>query len=240
MDGKKILVIDDDINLLQSIKFTFLRAGVTIFTAIDGREGLQRFFAVRPELVILDVRLPDIDGWDICRQIRLLSSVPIIMLTTLSRDEEIIRGLDYGADDFVTKPFSRDVLLARARALLRRAEPQAESESPTGYSDDHLVINLTKRQVTVQQEPVQLTATEFRLLAYLLQNAGQVLPYRTILDKVWGWEYQESIDYVHVYLSHLRRKIEPDPRNPKYLLTERGVGYRFERQDEANRTLKVP
>jgi DNA-binding response OmpR family regulator len=230
MEGKKILVIDDDINLLQSIRFTFLRAGVEIVTAIDGREGLQRFFSFRPELVILDVRLPDIDGWDICRQIRLLSSVPIIMLTTLSRDEEIIRGLDYGADDFVTKPFSRDVLLARARALLRRAEPQTESDTSQGYSDDHLVINLAKRQVT---------ATEFRLLACLLQNAGQVLPYRTILDKVWGWEYQESIDYVHVYLSHLRRKIEVDPRNPKYLLTERGVGYRFEKQNGSDNNLKI-
>jgi DNA-binding response OmpR family regulator len=152
------------------------------------------------------------------------------MLTTLNKDEEIIRGLDYGADDFVSKPFSRDVVLARARALLRRTEAPFELDGQATYSDDYLVVNLEKRRVLVRGESVQLTATEFRLLSYLLQNAGQVLTYRTILDKVWGWEYQDSVDYVHVYLSHLRRKIEEDPRNPKYLQTERGVGYRFEKQ----------
>jgi DNA-binding response OmpR family regulator len=120
MEEKKILVIDDDVNLLQSIKFTFMRAGAEVVTAMDGREGLHRFYEERPDLVILDVRMPDIDGWETCRQIRIFSNVPIIMLTTMNKDEDIIRGLDYGADDFVTKPFSRDVLLARARALLRR------------------------------------------------------------------------------------------------------------------------
>jgi DNA-binding response OmpR family regulator len=230
MEEKKILVIDDDVNLLQSIKFTFMRAGAEVVTAMDGREGLHRFYEERPDLVILDVRMPDIDGWETCRQIRIFSNVPIIMLTTMNKDEDIIRGLDYGADDFVTKPFSRDVLLARARALLRRSETPAEGDGQTTYSDDHLLINLAKRRVLVRGEPVQLTATEFRLLSCLLQNAGQVLTYRTILDKVWGWEYQDSVDYVHVYLSHLRRKLEEDPRNPRYLVTERGVGYRFEKR----------
>ncbi|HMN30159.1 MAG TPA: response regulator transcription factor [Caldilineaceae bacterium] len=230
MDGKKILVVDDDINLLQTMKFTFARAGATVLTAMDGREGLHRFYEERPDLVILDVRMPDIDGWETCRQIRLLSNAPIIMLTTLHHDEEIIRGLDIGADDFVTKPFSRDVLLARARALLRRSEAPAEGGQEAIYNDGYLTINLARRRVQVAGEPIQLTATEFRLLAVLLQNAGQVLTYRTILEKVWGWEYYDSVDYVHVYLSHLRRKLERDPRNPHYLLTERGVGYRFEKQ----------
>lgn len=230
MQNKKILVIDDDVNLAQMIKFTFSRAGAHVYTAVDGREGLHRFYDNRPDLVILDVRMPDIDGWETCRQIRMFSNVPIIMLTTLNKDEEIIHGLDYGADDFVSKPFSRDVLLARARALLRRTETPFDTDGRVAYSDNYLVVNLEKRRVLVRGEPVQLTATEFRLLSYLLQNAGQVLTYGTILDKVWGWEYQDSIDYVHVYLSHLRRKIEEDPRNPKYLLTERGVGYRFEKQ----------
>jgi DNA-binding response OmpR family regulator len=230
MEQKKILVIDDDVNLLQSIKFTFVRAGADVVTAVDGREGLHRFYEARPDLVILDVRMPDIDGWETCRQIRLFSHVPIIMLTTLNKDEEVIRGLDYGADDFVTKPFSREVLLARARALLRRTDGPGDLGDQLTYSDDHLYISLEKRRVLVRGEPVQLTATEFRLLAYLLQNAGQVLTHRTILDKVWGWEYQDSVDYVHVYLSHLRRKLEEDPRNPRYLVTERGIGYRFERR----------
>jgi DNA-binding response OmpR family regulator len=230
MENKKILVIDDDVNLSQMIKFTFSRAGALVYTAVDGREGLHRFYEHRPDLVILDVRMPDVDGWETCRQMRMFSNVPVIMLTTLNKDEEIIRGLDCGADDFVSKPFSREVLLARARALLRRTEAPFELDGQVTYSDDYLVVNLEKRRVLVQGQMVQLTATEFRLLSYLLQNAGQVLTYRTILDKVWGWEYQDSVDYVHVYLSHLRRKIEEDPRNPRYLLTERGVGYRFEKR----------
>jgi two-component system KDP operon response regulator KdpE len=230
MQGKKILVIDDDVNLSQMLKFIFIKAGAQVFTAVDGREGLHRFYEERPDLVILDVRMPDVDGWETCQQIRIFSNVPIIMLTTLNRDEEIIRGLDYGADDFVSKPFSREVLLARARALLRRADAPPNDEVNFTYNDDHLVVDLDKRRVLVRGEQIQLTDTEFRLLAYLLQNAGQVLTYETILDKVWGWEYQDSIEYVHVYLSHLRRKIEEDPRNPRYLLTERGVGYRFEKR----------
>lgn len=229
MESKKILIIDDDINLLQSMKLTFARAGAEVQTAVDGRQGLQRFEEQRPDLVILDVRMPGMDGWETCREIRRLSAAPIIMLTTLNRDDEIVRGLDCGADDFVTKPFNRAVLLARVRALLRRTETLVESDSIITYSDGHLAIDVPKRRVWVRGEVVQLTATEFRLLAFLLQRAGQVLTYDTILDHVWGLEYRESVDYVHVYLSHLRRKIEIDPRNPKYLLTERGVGYRFEK-----------
>lgn len=230
MNGKKILIIDDDVNLGQTIKLTFARAGAEVFTAVDGRDGLRQFYENRPDLVILDVRMPDINGWETCRQIRLLSNVPIIMLTTLDNDEDVIRGLDHGADDFVTKPFSRDVLLARARAVLRRSELLAEPEDQFGYNDGYLVIDLRKHRVQVNNQAIQLSSTEFRLLTYLLQNAGQVLTYQNILDKVWGWEYQDSIDYVHVYISHLRRKIEADPRNPKYLLTERGTGYRFEKR----------
>lgn len=227
MHDKKILVVDDDVNLAQMIKFTFTKAGAAVYTASGGHEGLHLFYEQRPDLVILDVRMPDLDGWETCRQIRLFSNVPVIMLTSLNKDEEIIRGLDYGADDFVSKPFSREVLLARARALLRRAEGPSEIDSSTIYIDDYLIVNLEHHRVLAGGQPVQLTATEFRLLTYLLQNAGQVLTYEMILDKVWGWDYQGSIDYVHVYLSHLRRKLEEDPRNPKYLLTERGIGYRF-------------
>lgn len=230
MNGKKILIIDDDVNLGQTIKLTFARVGAEVFTAVDGRDGLRQFYENRPDLVILDVRMPDINGWETCRQIRLLSNVPIIMLTTLDNDEDVIRGLNHGADDFVTKPFSRDVLLARARAVLRRTELSTEPEDQLLYNDSYLLIDLRKHRIEVDGQVVQLSSTEFRLLAYLLQNAGQLLSYQNILDKVWGWEYQNSIDYVHVYVSHLRRKLEADPRNPKYLLTERGIGYRFERR----------
>lgn len=234
MNGKKILIIDDDVNLGQTIKLTFVRAGAEVYTAVDGRDGLRQFYEYRPDLIILDIRMPDINGWETCRQIRLLSNVPIIMLTTLDNDEDVIRALDYGADDFVTKPFSRDVLLARARAVLRRTELFAGSEAQSVYNDGYLLIDLRKHRVLVNGQAAQLSSTEFRLLAYLFQHAGQVLTYQNILDKVWGWEYQDSIDYVHVYLSHLRRKLEADPRNPQYLLTERGIGYRFERRKKSD------
>ncbi len=232
MEDKKILVIDDDLNLGQAIKLTFARAGAEVYTAIDGRDGLRQFYEHRPDLVILDVRMPDIDGWETCRQIRLLSNVPIIMLTTMDKDKDVLRGFEFGADDFVTKPFSREVLLARARAVMRRVELLNEAEDHSIYHDDYLSIDLRRRRVIVADEQVQLTATEFRLLAYLIQNTGQILTYQNILDKVWGWEYQDSIDYVHVYISHLRKKLEADPRNPRYVRTERGVGYRFERHDQ--------
>ncbi|MCX6044846.1 MAG: response regulator transcription factor [Chloroflexi bacterium] len=230
MQDKKILVIDDDYNLCQMIKFSFNRAGAQVYTASNGRDGLRQFYEQRPDLIVLDVRMPDIDGWETCRQIRLLANVPIIMLTTLDKDEEIVHGLNCGADDFVTKPFSRDVLMARVNALLRRAELPSETGRQAIYNDGYLMLDLGKHMVSVAGKLLQLTATEFRLLTYLFQNAGQVLTYQTILDRVWGWEYQDSVDYVHVYLSHLRRKVEEDPRNPRYLLTERGIGYRFEKK----------
>ena len=228
MNGKKILVIDDDVNLCQIVKFAFGRTGANVVVARDGREGLQKLYQHRPDLVILDIRMPDMDGWETCRQIRLVSSVPVIMLTNVNRDEEVVRGLDYGADDFVTKPFSQDVLIARARAVLRRGDLADEEHSPLRFQDNHLLIDLDKRQIFVKGEPVRLTATEYRLLSYLLRNANQVLTYEAILKNVWGAEYENSVEYVHVYLSHLRRKIEEEPRHPQYLLTEHSIGYRFQ------------
>lgn len=229
MHKKKVLIIDDDINLCQIVKFAFTREGADVYTALDGQEGLQKFFEHRPDLVILDIRMPDIDGWETCRQIRLLSSTPIIMLTTVNQENEIVKGLDCGADDFVLKPFSHNVLMARARAVLRRSDLSDEPNSSV-YSDGYLTIDLDKRRVYKRGELIRLTATEFRILSYLFQNAGHVLTYESILDKVWGEEYRGSIDYVHVYLSHLRHKVEEDPRNPCYLMNERSVGYRFEKQ----------
>ncbi|MCB0081302.1 MAG: response regulator transcription factor, partial [Caldilineaceae bacterium] len=181
MNGKKILVIDDDVNLCQIVKFAFGRHGADVVVARDGREGLQKLYQHRPDLVILDIRMPDMDGWETCRQIRLVSSVPIIMLTNVNRDEEVVRALDHGADDFVTKPFSQEVLIARARAVLRRGDLAEEEQSPLQFQDDHLLIDLDKRQIYVEGEPVRLTATEYRLLSYLLRNANQVLTYDAIL-----------------------------------------------------------
>ncbi len=230
MEEKKVLVVDDDPALLPLIEYTFAREGYEVLTACDGKEALREFFAHKPDLVILDIMMPRMDGWETCRRIREVSDAPIVMLTARGQDEDIVRGLEYGADDYLTKPFSIKVLLAHARAVLRRAAlPPVEYAEPTTYADDFLTIDLKERRVTVGGEPVKLTPTEYRLLAYLVQNAGQVLTFTQILQNVWGWEYQDDLDYVRVYVWHLRQKLEQDPKNPRYIQTELGVGYRFEK-----------
>lgn len=228
MQPRNVLIIDDDLELLRLVKLLFSRAGSRVFTADNGLEGLRQLYAHQPDLVILDLMMPDMDGWQVCRQIRQLSDVPLIMLTALTGEAELIRGLDYGADDYVTKPFSPEVLLARARATLRRAALPSLAETPTIYNDGYLTIDLKQRRIAVGGQMVKLTATEYRLLAYLFQNANRPLTYQQILENVWGEAYQGNNEYVHVYLRYLRRKLEADPNNPTYLLTEHGVGYRFE------------
>jgi DNA-binding response OmpR family regulator len=229
MPNEKVLVVDDDPALLPLIEYTFAREGYEVFAAPDGKEAMREFFAHRPHLVVLDIMMPRMDGWETCRRIREVSDVPIIMLTAKGQDEDIVRGLEYGADDYLTKPFSIKVLLAHARAVLRRAAlPPVADEEPTAFSDDYLTIDLKERRVAVRGEVVKLTPTEYRLLAYLVQNPGQVLTFQQILQSVWGWEYQDDLDYVRVYVWHLRQKLEEDPKNPSYIQTEMGVGYRFE------------
>lgn len=227
--GKKILVIDDDIYVREIVAETMSHEGAEVFAAEDGREGLRQFYANQPDLVLLDVMLPHMTGWEIGRQIRQLSDAPIIMLTSLNKEEDIVRGLDYGAVDYVTKPFSPKILAARVRAALRQTikEPTAIQAKSATFDDGYLTIDLTKHLVTLNDMPLKLTKTEYRLLAYMVENAGLLLTFQQILENVWGWEYQDSIHYVHVYVSRLRQKIEPNPQNPQYLLTEYGTGYRF-------------
>lgn len=231
IDGKKILIIDDDVFVRDIVTETMRHEGVQVVTAANGQEGLRQFYATQPDLVLLDVMMPHMTGWEIGRQIRQLSDVPIIMLTSLSKDEDIVRGLDYGAVDYVTKPFSPKVLAARIRAALRQSEtdPAAKPEKTAAFHDGRLTIDLDSHIITLNETAVKLTKTEYRVLAYLVQNAGLVLTFEQILENVWGWDYQDSIQYVHVYVSRLRQKIEPDPQNPHYLLTEYGTGYRFKK-----------
>ena len=230
MQGRRILVIDDDPDLLWRVEDAFSQAGGQVYTAANGHEGMRQFFAHRPHLVIFDPMMPHMDGLHVCRSIRLLSNVPIIILTALEHEDNIIRGLDCGADDYVTKPFSMGVLLAQARATLRRAGPVPTTDTPVTYSDDYLTIDLDERQVLVRGQPVRLRATEYRLLAYLLHNTGRVLTFAQILDNIWGSECRDGVNHVHVHISRLRQKLEKDPRHPQYLLNERGVGYRFAKQ----------
>jgi DNA-binding response OmpR family regulator len=230
LKGKRILVIDDEGGMLDLLKQAFGRSGVQVLTALNGQEGLQKFFAQQPDLVILDLMLPDMHGWEVCRQIRRLSDVPLIILSVLNKEEEIISGLDCGADDYVTKPFSLRVLQARARAALRREGVAGATERALGYSNGHLTIDTYRRRVVVRGEPVKLRPTEYRLLVYLLQNAGRIVTVEEILNRIWGEGCEGRTEYVHTYIWKLRQKLEPDPQNPQYLVSERGVGYCFERQ----------
>jgi len=225
-----ILVIDDDKLLARMVEDKLTAAGYAINISHDGQAGLRQMYAQRPDLIILDLMMPKMDGWTTCQRIREISNVPIIMLTAQDRPQDIIRGLDEGADEYVTKPFEMDVLLARVRAVLRRVElsstePQRED---VAYDDGYLSFNPVDRRVALDGELVKLTPTEYNLLALLIKNAGRVLLYRELLQQVWGWEYIDDVDYLRVYIWHLRRKLEPDAKNPRYVLTEHGVGYRFE------------
>jgi two-component system KDP operon response regulator KdpE len=200
--------------------------------ASNGQEALRLFFAHKPDLVLLDIVMPVMDGWQTCSRIRDLSDVPIIMLTGQQKSEDdVVRGLDYGADDYLLKPVGSKELLARVRAILRRAElpPALDVEKRVTYSDDYLAVDIAERKVMVNGKRVKLTPIEFRLLALLVENAGRILTHQQLLEKVWGWEYADDLDYVRIYISHLRRKIEPESTKPRYILTEPGVGYYFQK-----------
>lgn len=230
LQNRKILAIDDDLETLDLIDLVITRAGGQVYRAISGEEGLRQLEENQPDLVILDLMMPGMDGWETCTKIREISNVPIVILTVLEGEANMIRGLEHGAIDYLIKPFTSNLLLARLQAILRQLDLITQKGGKQIYEDDHLTINLAQHQVLIQQEPVKLTPTEYRLLSYLVVNAGQVLTFEQILDYVWGWERQTSPDYVHVYISSLRRKLEENPKQPKYLVTEYGLGYRFEKQ----------
>lgn len=227
----KILIVDDDPMLSELIGYNLEIEGYVVARAQDGREGLRKFETEQPDLVILDVSMPKLNGWEVCKRIRAVSDTPVMMLTAQGREEDIIRGLDLGADDYLTKPFQVRVLLARIRSALRRAHLSPEPEPEVTYADDYLVIVLADRRVTVDGKITKLTPTEYKLLAFLVENKGRILTFRQILENVWGLEYIDDIDYLRVYIWHLRKKIERDSKNPVYLLNELSTGYRFAPQN---------
>jgi two-component system KDP operon response regulator KdpE len=226
---KKILVIDDDPAFVRLVGRVLTQKGYEVLSANSGGEGLRLLFANKPDMVLLDVVMPGMDGWQTCSRIRDISDIPIIMLTAHEKTEDdTVRGLDYGADDYVIKPVGSKELVARVRAVIRRAElPSSPQGGGIIYSDDFLSVDIAGRKVMVKGERVRLTPVEFRLLALLMQNAGHILAHRQLLEKVWGWEYIDDLDYIRIYIWHLRQKIEPDPSQPKYIITEPGVGYYF-------------
>ena len=231
MHARRVLVIDDEQDFIDLIKVQLENAGAVVDAALSAEEGLRLFRDRHHDLVLLDVMMPGIDGWQACQAFRELSGVPIIMLTAMSSDMEVVRGLECGADDYLVKPFNRQVLLARMRAVLRRAETSSGRWGPMRYQDDHLAFDLAQRQISVQGQPVNLTPTEYYLFECMVCNADHLLTPQQILECVWGPEYVDSIEYVHVYMHRLRRKLEPDPQNPRYLMNVTGVGYLFRRSD---------
>jgi len=229
---KKVLVVDDEPAFLSLVEQVLTRKGYEVFTAFDGQEALRLLFAHKPDLVILDVMMPKMDGWQTCSRIREISDVPLLMLTGKKKSKaDIVRGLDYGADDYLIKPLESRELVARVQAILRRAElpPSAETNREITYSDAVLTVNIAERKVIVNGERARLTPTEFKLFALLVENAGRILTHKQLLEKVWGWEYIDDIDHVRIYIWHLRQKIEPDPTQPRYIMTEPGVGYYFQK-----------
>ena len=223
MNGQRILVVDDEPQILRALQTTLRGAGYTVDSAATAGEALTSAAAHPPEAVILDLVLPDGNGTDVCRELRTWSDAPVIVLSAVGEEREKIAALDAGADDYVTKPFSVDELLARLRAVLRRRSPSQEPVIEVG----ELRIDVAERVVTVEGKRVKLSPHEFDLLRVLAQNRGKLLTHRTLLREVWGPAYQVEAHYLHVYVSHLRRKIEPDPSSPRYLLTEPGAGYRL-------------
>ncbi len=223
MSGRRVLVVDDEPQILRALRMTLRGAGYEVETAATAEDALIAAATHPPEAVILDLILPDGNGTDVCRDLRTWSEAPVIVLSAIGEERQKVAALDAGADDYVTKPFSVDELLARLRAVLRRRSASQEPVLEIGG----LQIDVAERLVTVDGRRVKLSPHEFDLLRVLAQNKGRLLTYKKLLREVWGPAYQTEAHYVHIYVSHLRRKIEVDPARPRYLLTEPGAGYRL-------------
>lgn len=237
MPPMRVLVIEDEPDVVEIVRLTFgLRWPEAEFLSTpSGEEGVEAVRDDRPDIVILDVGLPDIDGFEVLRRVREFSEVPVVILTARHDDVDKVRGLEMGADDYVTKPFSHIELLARVRAVLRRTEAQvADNEGPP-FTAGPLRIDYASREVTVNGEPVRLTPIEYGLLYHLTRNENRVLTFRTLLAKVWGREYVEESDYLKVHIQHLRRKLGDDPQNDPMIVNERGAGYKFVRRERVGR-----
>jgi two-component system KDP operon response regulator KdpE len=225
--NRRILVVDDEERMVRFIRLNLEHDGFQVIDAFTGQQAMDRLRETLPDLVLLDVMLPDINGFEVLRLIRENHDVPVIMLTAKGEEDDRVQGLELGADDYVTKPFSPRELVSRVRAVLRRTDATRGTTSGLIEVDERLKIDFDRREVWVEGELVKLRPTEYRLLFHLVQNAGWVISHDQILAKVWGYEYRDEPHYVRLYVNYLRQKLEEDPANPKYILTERGVGYRF-------------
>jgi DNA-binding response OmpR family regulator len=222
-----ILVVDDEPRYIRAIQINLEASGYEVITARDGQTAIELAASEEPDLVLLDIRMVGLDGYEVCRRIREFSAVPIIMLTALAEDADKVAGLDVGADDYVTKPFSADELLARVRAALRRVELSERQDPSSTLQAGDLLVDLAQQRVFVRSQEVNLTPTEYRLLCELVRQAGRVLVPEYLLEKVWGMGYEGENRLLWQAVHRLRRKIERDPRNPQHIQTRPGIGYVF-------------
>ena len=226
--AERILAVDDEHLVLELIRRSLEAANFEVTLAPDGSAALQLFHRVQPHLVVLDLMMPGMSGWEVCSRLRAISTVPIIMLTALTAQEDIIKGLNAGADDYVVKPFQGKELLARVQAVLRRTRmPPPSKDLSLRFGGGDLVVDSSNRRVSAYGEMVDLTPKEYDLLLFMAQSAGRILPSATIFENVWSYQAKASLNSVKWYVWRLRSKIEKDPRNPRFIVTERGIGYRF-------------
>jgi len=225
----KILVVDDEPDVIESVRlgFTLQWREVEVLGAGDGTRALDLVEHERPDIVLLDIGLPDLDGFEVLRQVRAFSDVPVLMLTARDDTLDKVKGLELGADDYVTKPFNHLELLARVRAVLRRLDMPAPSSRAPSFRAGDLEVDFARQEARLAGRSLDLTPTEYKLLYHLVRNAGHVLMHGTLLAKVWGREYVDEVDYLRVYVRRLRAKLGDDPDHPRYIRTERGLGYRF-------------
>jgi len=227
LKDKLVLVVDDEVHMIKFMRMNLELEGCRVASAANGREALERAREDMPDVVLLDIMMPGMDGFETLRRLRDFSQVPVLILTAKGEEEDRIKGLELGADDYISKPFSHRELVSRIRAVLRRHYTAPPVPQTMVVVDDRLTIDFARREVLVNGERVNLRPTEYRLLYHLVQNAGYVQTHQMLLTKVWGPEYRDENHYLRLYITYLRQKIEEDPANPKYILTERGVGYRF-------------
>jgi two-component system KDP operon response regulator KdpE len=222
-----ILLVDDDIELLKLVRANLESGGYTVQVAMNAHSALESIDLEMPDVILLDIMLPEIDGYNLCQRIREFSDIPIIMLTAKFEDSDKVRGLKLGADDYITKPFNVQELLARIESVLRRSGRSEEAKFPPSFVCGDVNVNFAQRRVTVRGQEVSLTLTEYKLLSHLVSNAGRVMLRRELLTRVWGPEYHNEMEYLRAYILHLRQKIEVDPHDPKYILSKPGIGYVF-------------
>lgn len=227
MKKSDIVVVDDEKSILKLISSQLRVRGYNVYTGLDGEEAISLVEQHNPDLLLLDIRMPNMNGLEVCKRLREWSSVPIIIVSALSDANHAVEALDLGADDYLRKPFHLAELLARVRTQLRRAEERPNPQAQSVFRAGPLTVNFSRRQVTVHDREVKLTPIEYSVLEQLVQNAGKVMTHQMLLNRVWGSEYTDENEYLRVYIGRLRRKLDPGEGAPRFILTEQGVGYRF-------------